>query len=287
MRNITEDSITEAFVASCAKTEDARLKLVLSRLAAHLHAFAKEVRLTHEEWVFAMGLLRRAGEISSPERNEFVLFSDLFGLSALVDMVNSRESATPYSNLGPFHIEGAAWLDTGGDMIGENKGDHVAFYGHVLDARSRAPLPGAVIEIWQTASNGLYSNQDSNQPSGNLRRRMRTDAKGGYAFTTVRPGPYTVPDDGPAGDFLRATGRHAWRPAHFHFMIAAEGRRPLVTELFPEDDLYIDEDAVFGVRESLAVRLVKENDPSAVPFTLAAAERLSRPFYRIAYDFLL
>jgi hydroxyquinol 1,2-dioxygenase len=287
MRNVTEDSITEAFAASCAKTADARLKLVLSRLAAHLHAFAREVRLTHEEWLFAMALLRRAGEVSSPERNEFVLFSDLFGLSALVDMVNSRQSATPYSNLGPFHIEGASWLEVGGDMIGENEGDHVAFYGRVLDAKTGAPLSGAVIDIWQTASNGLYSNQDPNQPAGNLRRRMRADAAGGYAFTTVRPGPYTVPDDGPAGDFLRATRRHAWRPAHYHFMIAAEGRRPLVTEIFPEDDPYIDEDAVFGVRESLAVRLVEENDPSAVPFALASAQRLRRPFYRVEYNFLV
>jgi hydroxyquinol 1,2-dioxygenase len=285
MRNVTQDTITDAFAAYCERTRDARVKLVLSRLAAHLHAFAKEVELTHEEWLLGMELLRRAGEISSPERNEFILLSDLFGLSALTDMINSRGSGTQFSNLGPFHIAGAEWLEVGGDMIGDNEGEHVVFHGRVLDAESGAPLAGAVIDIWQTASNGLYSNQDPNQPPGNLRRRMRTDAAGAYAFTTVRPGPYTVPDDGPAGDLLRATVRHAWRPAHYHFMISVEGRRPLVTEIFPDDDPYIDEDAVFGVRESLAVRLVKENDPSVIPLALAAAGRLGRPFYRIEYTF--
>lgn len=286
MRNVTQDTITEAFDAYCAKTQDARAKLVLSRLAAHLHAFAMEVELTHEEWLLGIELLRRAGEISSPERNEFILLSDLFGLSALTDMINSGGGGTQFSNLGPFHIANSEWLEAGGDMIGGNAGDHVVFYGRVLDSTSGQPLPGgAVLDIWQTAANGLYSNQDPNQPHGNLRRRMKTDAAGRYAFTTVRPGPYTVPDDGPAGDLLRATGRHAWRPAHYHFMISAEGRRALVTEIFPEDDPYIDEDAVFGVRESLTVRLIAESDPSVIPITLAAADRLKRPFYRVEYDF--
>lgn len=287
MRNVTKDTITDAFVVYCANTKDPRVKFVLSRLAAHLHAFAREVELTHEEWLLGMELLRRAGEISSPERNEFILLSDLFGLSALTDMISSRGSATQFSNLGPFHITGSEWLEVGGDMIGDNAGEHVVFHGRVLDAESGAPLAGAVLDIWQTASNGLYSNQDPNQPPGNLRRRLKTDAGGGYAFTTVRPGPYTVPDDGPAGDLLRATGRHAWRPAHYHFLISAAGRPVLITEIFPDDDPYIDEDAVFGVRESLAVHLVRESDPSVIPFTLAAAARLKRPFYRIEYTFRL
>jgi hydroxyquinol 1,2-dioxygenase len=220
-----------------------------------------------------------------PQRNEFVLFSDVLRLSSLVDMIGSGGGRTEYSNLGPFHIAESAWLEVGGDMIGQNPGEHVAVHGRVLDAASGAPVPGAVLDIWQTASNGLYSNQDPRQPEGNLRRRMRTGADGAYAFTTVRPGPYTVPDDGPVGELLRATGRHAWRPAHFHFIVSAEGRRPLTTELFPEDDPYIDADAVFGVREGLVVRLVEESDPAAVPVKLAAGGRLRRPFYRVQYDF--
>ncbi len=285
MRSVTKDTITDAFVAYCEKTDNPRLKLVLSRLAAHLHAFAKEVELTHEEWLHGMELLYQAGRISSPERSEFILFSDVLGLSATVDMIGSRGDRTEYSNLGPFHIANSKWLEPGGDMIGENEGDHVAFYGRVLDARSGAPVAGAVLDIWQTAANGLYSNQDAAQPEGNLRRRMRTAANGSYAFTTVRPGPYTVPDDGPVGELLRATGRRPWRPAHFHFMISAQGYQPLTTEIFPDDDPYIDEDAVFGVRDRLAVKLVAETDPSAVPVALAARDRLKRPFYRVEYDF--
>ena len=285
MRSVTKDTITDAFVGYCRNTGNPRLKLVLSRLAAHLHAFAKEVELTHEEWLQGMELLYQAGRISSPERSEFILFSDVLGLSAMVDMIGSRGDRTEFSNLGPFHIANSKWLEPGGDMIGSSEGDHVAFYGRVVDARSGAPVPGAVLDIWQTAANGLYSNQDAAQPQGNLRRRMKTGADGGYAFTTVRPGPYTVPDDGPVGELLRATGRHAWRPAHFHFMILAEGHRPLATEIFPDDDPYIDEDAVFGVRDRLAVKLVAETDPSAVPVALAARDRLKRPFYRVEYDF--
>lgn len=285
MRSVNKDTITDAFVAYCKDTDNPRLKHVLSRLAAHLHAFAKEVELTHEEWLLGMDLLYRAGQISSPERSEFILFSDVLGLSATVDMIGSKGERTEYSNLGPFHISNSKWLEPGGDMIDGSEGDHVAFYGRVVDARSGAPVAGAVLDIWQTASNGLYSNQDAAQPEGNLRRRMKTAADGGYAFTTVRPGPYTVPDDGPVGELLRATGRHAWRPAHFHFMISAEGHRPLTTEVFPDDDPYIDQDAVFGVRNRLAVKLVPEKDPFAVPVALAARDRLKRPFYRVQYDF--
>jgi protocatechuate 3,4-dioxygenase beta subunit len=285
MRSVTKNTITDAFVAYCKKTNDPRLKLVLSRLAAHLHEFAREVELTHGEWLQGMDLLYRAGRISSPERSEFILFSDVLGLSSVVDMVGSGGERTEYSNLGPFHIADARWLDPGGDMIGGNEGDHVAFFGRVLDARSGAPVAGAVLDIWQTAANGLYSNQDPAQPEGNLRCRMKTGTTGSYGFTTVRPAPYTVPDDGPVGDLLRATGRHPWRPAHFHFIITAKGYRPLTTEIFPADDPYVDEDAVFGVRRKLVVDLAPETDPSRVPFRMAAASRLKLPFFRVEYDF--
>ncbi|MGE4111913.1 MAG: dioxygenase [Burkholderiales bacterium] len=287
MRSVDKDTITDAFIAYCAKSTEPRLKFVLSKLAAHLHAFAKEAELTHEEWQAAMDLLGRAGEISSPERSEFILFSDVLGLTSLVDMVNSGNGRTAYSNLGPFYIAGAPWLEVGGDMIGDNEGEQIVFYGRVIDAASRKPVQGAVLDVWQTAANGLYSNQDPRQPDFNLRRRMKTDANGGYAFTTVRPAPYTVPEDGPVGEMLRATGRHPWRPAHYHFSISAEGLRPLVTEIFHDDDPYINDDPVFGVREELVVRPVMETGLSGIPYSLAAADRLKPPFYRINYEFLI
>lgn len=286
MRAVTKDTITDAFVGYCANTESARVKHVVERLAAHLHAFAREVELSHEEWQLAIDLLSRAGQISTPERNEFILLSDVLGLSSLVDMINSRQSGTESSVLGPFHIEGARLLEVGGDLIGDNPGDQVVLSGRVLD-RDGGAIEGAVLDFWQTAANGLYSNQDSGQPEGNLRCRMRTGADGRYALTTVRPAPYTVPDDGPVGDLLRATGRQPWRPAHFHVMVTADGRPPLITELFPEDDPYLDQDAVFGVRQSLIVPLVPEVDQATLPADIVARDRLSKPFYRIDYDFRL
>ena len=287
MQSVNQNTITDTFVACCNETTSPRLKFVLSKLAVHLHAFAKDVRLTHEEWQMAMTLLGRAGQISSPERSEFLLFSDVLGFTAIVDMITTGNGRTEYSNLGPFYIAGAQWLEIGGDLIGDNDGDHVVIYGHILDARSRKPIPGAVLEIWQTAANGLYSNQDPEQPAGNLRCRMKTATDGGFAFTTIRPAPYTVPEDGPVGDLLRATGRRPWRPAHFHCMISAAGLRTLTTEIFPDDDPFIDEDPVFGVREQLVVRLVEETEPSVIPYALTAANRLKRPFYSIHYDFLI
>ena len=287
MRSVNKDTITDAFVAYCKDTDNPRLKHVLSRLAAHLHAFAKEVELTHEEWLLGMDLLYRAGQISSPERSEFILFSDVLGLSATVDMIGSKGERTEYSNLGPFYIAGAPWLEVGGDMIGDNEGDHIAFYGRIINAATGKPLSGAVLDIWQTAANGLYSNQDPKQPEYNLRRRMKADEAGRYAFTTVRPAPYTVPEDGPVGEMLRATGRRPWRPAHYHFSITAEGFRPVVTEIFHHDDPYIDEDPVFGVREQLVVHPPAETGLSGIPHQLDAADRLKKPFYRIEYDFLV
>jgi protocatechuate 3,4-dioxygenase beta subunit len=285
VRNVTRDSITDAFAAYCAGTPDARTKLLLTRLAAHLHAYAREVNLTHREWLAGIDMLYRAGRISTPERNEFILFSDVFGLSSLVDMLGTAEGRTEGSVLGPFHVAGSRWLELGGDAIGDNAGDHVVFLGRVLDAASGKPVPGAVLDVWQTAANGLYSNQDPQQPAGNLRFRMRSTENGSFAFTTVRPAPYTVPDDGPAGDMLHATARQPWRPSHFHFIVSAEGREPLTTEIFPDDDPHLDADAVFGVREALVVRFEPQTDPGAIPVSLAARERLRRPFYVVRYDF--
>jgi hydroxyquinol 1,2-dioxygenase len=286
MRSVDKDTITDAFMAYCAKTTEPRLRFVLSRLVAHLHAFAREVDLSHEEWMTGIELLYRSGKISSPERNEFILLSDVLGLSSLVDMINSG-SGTELSPLGPFHIEGAPLLPCGADLIGDNPGDPIAFHGRVLDTESGAPVADALLDVWQTAANGLYSNQDPAQADFNLRFKMRTGTDGGFAFTTVRPAPYTVPDDGPVGNLLRATGRHAWRPAHFHFLITAPGERSVTTEIFMADDPYLDEDAVFGVRESLVVDPVRETDPASVPYALATPDRLGQRFDRIAYDFRL
>jgi len=285
MRDVSPDTLTQTLLGLSGPDTDPRLQEVLTSLVQHLHAFAKEVHLTHDEWRKGLELLTRAGEITDAERNEFVLFSDVLGLSSLVDMINSPEGATNSSVLGPFHILGAPEMAVGGDMIGENPGPQVAVEG-IVCGQSGAPIEGAVIELWQTADNGLYSNQDPQQPDYNLRISMKTGPDGRYALTTVRPAPYLVPTDGPVGDLLNATGRHAWRPSHLHFIVQAEGYRSLVTEVFPSDDPYLDADAVFGVRSDLIMDY-RPSDRAALADDFVAKERLNDGFSKVDFNFVL
>ena len=286
MRTVTKDNITAAFLAYCGDDTDPRLRFILEKLAHHLDDFARETGLTHAEWREGLELLQKTGEITTPERNEYVLMSDVLGLSSLVDMINSPDIGTPSSVLGPFHILGAPDLPVGGDMKQDNDGAAVIVSGHVRTPHG-SPIRGAEIEIWQTADNGLYSNQDEQQPEYNLRAHMIVGEDGLYRFSTVRPAPYTVPDDGPVGELLHATGRHPWRPSHLHFIITAPGYRTLVTEVFPSDDPYLDEDAVFGVRERLIMNYVEQTSLDAIPHGLDIADRLTAPFFTVDFDFVL
>ena len=286
MRNVTSETITQSFLDYMSDDADERLQFVLTRLAHHLHDFVRETNLTHDEWRKGLELLYQAGEISTPERNEFVLFSDVLGLSSLVDMMNSSPEGTPSSVLGPFHIQGAPDLPVGGDMKGDNEGAPTVVGGRVLSTDG-TPIEGAVLEIWQTAENGLYSGQDESQPDYNFYGCMTTGADGRYLFSTVRPAPYTVPEDGPVGELLRATGRHPWRPSHLHFIVTANGYRSLVTEVFPSDDPYLDEDAVFGVREKLIMEYQERTDTSELPDDLAIKSTIDTPFYVVDFDFIL
>lgn len=286
MRTVSKDNITQAFLNYCSQDTDPRLKFVLEKLVHHLHDFVRETDLTHDEWRKGLELLYAAGEISTPERNEFVLFSDVLGLSSLVDMVNSPEDGTPSSVLGPFHVLGAPEAAVGADLKGDNEGKTVVVGGRVLTSDGQ-PVVGAELEIWQTADNGLYSNQDAAQPEYNLRSHMNADDDGRYLFSTVRPAPYTVPDDGPVGELLRATGRHPWRPSHLHFIVTAPGFRSLVTEVFPSDDPYLDEDAVFGVREKLVMEYQERTSLDGLPDDLEIRDRLTLPYYVVDFDFVL
>ncbi len=287
MRDVSLDTLTQTFLNCCDTSKtDPRLYEILQSLVQHLHAFAKDVNLTHAEWRKGIELLTKAGEITDSERNEFVLFSDVLGLSSLVDMLHSKPGATPSSVLGPFHILGAPDVPIGGNLKGKNEGPAVIVCGTVK-AADGTPIKGAELEIWQTADNGLYSNQDPDQSEYNFRAHMVADEKGYYSFTTVRPAPYMVPDDGPVGELLKGTGRHPWRPSHLHFIITADGYKSLVTEVFPSDDPYIDEDAVFGVREKLVMEYVEQDNSSEIPPEIVDADKLEAPFYRVDFDFIL
>lgn len=278
MRDVTPENLTEAFAAYAAKAEDARAKEVLCALAKHLHAFVRETKLSHAEWMAALMALTRAGEISTPARNEFILFSDLLGVSALVDMVNTPPGATSCSNLGPFHQRGAPAMPDGGDLWQGQAGEPLLVTGRVTDGATGMGIAGAKLDLWQNAANGLYAVQDAAQPDKNYHGLLSCAADGSFAFTTTLPQPYSVPYDGPAGDMLRLLGRDAWRPAHLHVIAEAPGFRPLVTELFPEGDPHLDKDAVFGVRADLVVGL-RRVGRDAAPVHLQARDALPAEFW--------
>ena len=283
MTPITKDTLTEAVLATIANDADPRFREIMMSLIKHMHGFVKEVDLSQEEWVAAIEFLFQTGQKTTRKRNEFILLSDTLGITSLIDLLSGHATvgATESSVLGPFYVEGAPMIKNGGDLIGQNPGDPGIVRGRVL-APDGAAISGALLDIWQNASNGLYSVEDADQDDNNLRCRMHANGDGAYSVTTIRPMPYTVPDDGPAGVMLHAMGRHPWRPAHIHFKVTADGYQDLVTELYPDDDRYIDEDAVFGVRDSLAVTLARnDSDIDAKSFGLNA------PFFDLTYDFVL
>ena len=285
MRNVTKDNITAAFEGYFGPDTDPRLREILASLAKHLHAFAKDVNLTHEEWRTGIGFLEACAAIETEDRHEFILTSDVLGLSSLVDMINSSSDATSSSVLGPFHVSGAPPLAVGGDMKRDYGGPILMAEGVIRDTKGD-PIPGAQLDIWQTAPNGLYASQDAAQDTYSFHALMTVGEDGRYAFTTVKPVEYTVPSDGPVGDILRACGRHPWRPSHLHFIVKAPGYKDLVTEIFPDDDKYLDEDTVFGVRTDL-VMTYHEKPASAFPDGMALSGKVAEPFLYVDFDVVL
>lgn len=285
MRTVTRDNITEVFASYFGEGTDPRVREVLIALAAHIHDFAREVNLTHDEWRKGLEFLEWAGNVTTPERNEFVLLSDVIGLSSLVDMMHSVPGATSSSCLGPFHVSNSPPLEVGGDMKRHFEGEVLLVEGTVRDMDGK-PIAGAELDIWQTAPNGKYSSQDPDQDIYSFHGLMITDENGRYAFTTVRPVIYTVPDDGPVGDILRVAGRHPWRPSHLHYIVSAKGYRTLVTEVFPDDDPYLDQDTVFGVRDDLIMTYVKQ-PAGSFPEGFALSGTVDEAYSRVDFDITL
>lgn len=286
MRDVTKENITETFLSYFDKQTDPRLVEIMESLAKHLHNFAIETNLTHDEWTSGLDILRRAGSITTPERDEFVLLSDVLGLSSLVDMINSSEKGTSSSVLGPFHISNSPALPLGADLKGRHPGELILVQGEVRDTNGN-PIAGATLDIWQTAPNGLYSSQDPEQDTYEFHALFTTDSEGKYCFTTAKPVSYTVPTDGPVGDILKATGRHPWRPSHLHYIIKAEGFRTLVTEVFPDDDPYLDQDTVFGVRNDLVMSYVPQDAGSFPSSGFELSGKVDEDYLLVEFDLIL
>ena len=275
-------SLTEQVLASWAGTPDPRLRALLESLTRHLHAFAEEVALTPEEWERGVGYLTAVGQTCDEVRQEFILLSDVLGLSMLVDEVNHGKpaGATESTVLGPFHVVDSPSRALGDDISLDGVGEPVVVAGRVLDLDG-APVAGATVDVWQASADGFYDVQQPDvQPERNLRGLFTTDEEGRYWFRTVLPKWYPIPDDGPVGDLLAATGRHPNRPAHIHVIAAADGHSPVTTHVFLAGSPWLDSDAVFGVRESL-VRAVRDVDDGAASYGVEA------PFRLLEFDVVL
>lgn len=257
MQDLDREGVTREVIAQMASTPDTRLREIMDAAVRHLHAFAHEVGLTPEEWLAGIGFLTAVGQACTPYRQEFILLSDVLGLSRLVNVMHDtkgREAAgTETSLLGPFFRETAPEFPLGASIaVHETAGTEILLFGEILDA-SGSPVPHASIDVWQTNAHGLYDLQAKDASVMDLRGRFRADAHGRYHLRTVQPIGYSIPMDGPVGQLVRRQGRHGMRPAHIHVLVAAEGHRELVTALYLADDPHLDSDTVFGVSRSLAV----------------------------------
>ena len=260
-RKTTPADITSAAVASFDGCANPRLRELMQSLVRHLHAFAGEVSLTEEEWREMIAVLTATGEITDARRQEFILWSDALGLSMLVDALAHElpPGATESTVLGPFYVPGSPQREYGESMVLEpGAGVPALVYGRVLDG-SGTPIPGAELDVWQNGADMLYAVQRPEAEEDHLRGRYLTRDDGTYAFVAVRPVPYPIPDDGPVGRMLAATGRHPWRPAHIHMIVRAPGYKTVTTHIFDSTSKYLDSDTVFAVKPSLVRNFVERS----------------------------
>lgn len=272
MRNLNQDTITQAVIERFSRTPDPRLKEIMTSLVQHLHAFAREVKLTEEEWFRGIEFLTATGHITDDRRQEFILLSDTLGLSMLTVAMNNDKPAgcTEPTVFGPFFVENAPGLQLGDDVAQGAAGKPCQVRGTIRGLGGE-PVPHAKINVWQADADGNYDVQYEHLAHPQARAVLHADDQGQYHFKTILAEAYPIPSDGPVGAMLKATNNHPWRPAHLHFMIEADGYERLITHVFRNHDPYLDSDVVFGVRQSLVADWVAQPDGS----------------YRLDFDFVL
>jgi protocatechuate 3,4-dioxygenase beta subunit len=284
MRQFSEENLTAAVIARLAGVKDPRFKQIMTSLIKHVHEFAREVRLTEEEWFEGIKFLTATGQKCDDKRQEFILLSDVLGLSMMVVAMNHATpvGATEATVLGPFYVHGAKDFEYGADLTKDAtvEGEPTWVSGRVLSTEGK-PISGATLDVWQARANGVYDIQDP-EAEFELRGRLHTNAEGRYAFRTYKPAFYGVPTDGPVGEILNRMGRHPMRPAHMHAIVSAPGYQQVITHVFVEGDPYLESDAVFAVKDSLVGRFKKiESSEEAKKLGMPA------PFLRLDWDFHL
>ena len=285
MRNLDEHTITQAVLTRNASAPDPRLREIMTSLVQHLHAFARETKLTEAEWEKGIEFLTAVGQICTPTRQEFILLSDTLGLSTLVTAQNHKkpEGCTEATVFGPFHVLDAPHFDLGADISAGLPGVPWFVRGTVRDIDGN-PVPNATLEVWQADDAGFYDVQKAGRAANSFEGRaiLQADSEGRYHFKTIIPDCYPIPHDGPVGKMLEALERHPWRPAHLHFMIISPNYERLVTHVFREHGEYLDSDAVFGVRSSLIADWVA-HDAGTDPY----GQAIDTPWFSLDFDFVL
>lgn len=283
MTQFNEAELTDAVIKSFDQTPDQRVKFLMQELVASLHDYVRKTNLTFDEWGAAIEFLTRTGQTCTASRQEFILLSDVLGVSMLVDAINHREraGATETTVLGPFYVGEHRVTAPGTDISANLKGEKMFVQGRVTDL-SGAPLAGAAVDVWHADDEGFYDSQrpsyESDGPSS--RARFITDADGRFFFRTILPCSYPIPTDGPVGRMILSTKRHPMRPAHVHFLVDAKGYEPLITHVFVGGDTYLDSDVVFGVKNDLIAQVEPRTDAVMPDGKLAAG-----PWHLMTYDF--
>ena len=283
MPQFNEAELTAAVIRSFDQTPDPRAKFLLQELVKSLHDYVSKTNLTFDEWDYAINFLTRTGHTCTDIRQEFILLSDVLGVSMLVDAVNhrDREGATETTVLGPFYVGEHKVTAHGTDISEELDRERMYVQTRVTDTAGK-PLANVPVDVWHADGDGYY---DSQKPEflteGPVSRaRFITDANGSFHFKTILPCSYPVPTDGPVGEMIKQTNRHPMRPAHIHFLVAAKGHEPLITHVFMEGDKYLDSDVVFGVKDELIARIEKRSDA-----TMPDGTKASAPWHLMTYEF--
>ncbi|KAF2758033.1 aromatic compound dioxygenase [Pseudovirgaria hyperparasitica] len=266
-----DPNFTQSVIDATGPKTSPRMRQVISSMIQHMHDFVRENEITMDEWMAGIDFINQAGKMSDDKRNETQLLTDIIGLESLVDEVTftlageANDAPTATAILGPFWRKDAPKRKMGETIVfGIEDGDHTWMHGTVTDFNTGKPIENAELDVWHTAPNGLYEQQDPDQPDMNLRGRFTTGPDGKYDFYCLRPTSYPIPDDGPGGKLLQLLDRHPMRPAHIHFIVSAPGYRPIVTQIFDRRDEHIKDDTVFAVKDSLIVDFLPfEGDPKA------------------------
>jgi protocatechuate 3,4-dioxygenase beta subunit len=283
MPQFSETELTAAVIKSFEETPDPRAKFLLQELVKSLHDYVRKTNLTFAEWEYAIDFLTRTGQKCTQIRQEFILLSDVMGVSMLVDAVNHRErgGATETTVLGPFYVGLHKQMPHGADISANLEGERMFVQSRVTDLKGK-PIAGVPVDVWHADDDGFYDSQKlsylTQGPSS--RARFVTDADGRFFFRTILPCSYPIPTDGPVGEMILQTRRHPMRPAHVHFLVSAPGYEPLITHVFIDGDKYLDTDVVFGVKDELVAKIEKRTDP-----TMPDGKPASVPWHLMTYEF--